>query len=202
MGQVGTGALQCTAKAFRIDRLQHVVDRLRIERSHGVLIECGHEHDRWHAVAPDGFNDGEPIEFGHLHIEEDEVGRKRADRRDRSFTVTALFDDFDVRLLPQQPQYPAAGDRFIVNDQYADGHGTVRQGSSISAMTPPSSEFRTSKRCLSAYSKRNRALVFARPTRSVVAGGRPSAVIDNAQQQGVALPVRFDFHAPRSGARG
>jgi hypothetical protein len=109
-------------------------------------------------------------------------------------TVTALFDDFDVRLLPQQPQYPAAGDRFIVNDQYADGHAPVRQGSSISAMTPPSSEFRTSKRAC------RRTASATAPSCQSDAFGRFLAtlgVIDGA----AAVTMVADFHAP-AGARG
>jgi hypothetical protein len=113
---------------------------------HGMLVERGHEHDRRHAVSSDRLDHGKAIDLGHLHIEEDEIGRERANGGDRRRPIPALSDDLDARLVPEQPQDPATGDRFIIDDHDTNAHGERRQGSSISAMTPPSAESRTSKR--------------------------------------------------------
>ena len=81
--EIAPHALDAAAEARFVHGLQKIVDGAGIERAHGVfLVRCREDHDR-HRVGADGLDDVEAVELGHLHVEEDDIGREPAMARPR-----------------------------------------------------------------------------------------------------------------------
>ena len=71
------------AKPIARERLQQIVDRMDVEGLQRVPIERGDEHDRGQVRRLRRPYDLEPIQFGHLHVEECDVRPLAGDRLDR-----------------------------------------------------------------------------------------------------------------------
>ena len=90
-----------------------------------IAIEGRDEHDHRHALLRHLRDHVEAREPGHLDVEEHQVRRVLGDRGDRLAAVGALAHDLDVGRLPQAQLEPAAGERFVVDDDGADGHAVA-----------------------------------------------------------------------------
>jgi len=88
----------------------------------GKLVVRGDEDDDGQALRADGFQDGETVEFGHLHVEKKEVWRMLANGVNRRAAVGALADDFNLRLGLEQLAQALARQRFVIHDQRSDFH--------------------------------------------------------------------------------
>jgi hypothetical protein len=82
-----------------------------------VLFVCGQkdyvrELLSWHRA-----QNLETIHSRHLHIQEDQVGRKFEYFLDRGHAIPALPDDLDILELPQSENHPAAGQWLVIHDQ-------------------------------------------------------------------------------------
>src|SRR5690606_41766272 len=91
--------------------------------------------------------------------------------------VARFADDRDVRVLEQQVAQPAAGDRLVVHDHDAHGHGApARKGSSTVAAIPPAAGGVSVSDAAAPYIVRRRSRVLDRPTPSPAAspGGSPA----------------------------
>ncbi len=89
----------------------------------------------------------EAVAFGHLHVEEDDVGLERGDGGQRLCAGAALADDLYIAIAREQGDEVAARQRFVVDDQRTQGgasfHHAVRYGSDIEASTPPGAWLRS-----------------------------------------------------------
>ena len=68
----------------------------------------------------EGGDHREPVEVGHLDVEEHQVRRLRPDQVDRLAPVAGLAGDLDVLLAPEQLGEPTARRLLVVDDQRAD----------------------------------------------------------------------------------
>ncbi len=101
-------------------RLQQVVERVRVEGVDRVAVEGGHEYDHRHAGLRDAAQHLESVDARHLDVEEHEVRRVRGDRVDRLAPVRALRDDLEVVESAQAELEPAPRERLVVDDDCAD----------------------------------------------------------------------------------
>ena len=85
-----------------LEWLEQVIDGMRVEGFHRILVIGGYENDRRQMGLRDGFEDTEPIELGHLHVEEDEVGLEFHDLLDSVFAIAAFAEDFKVGIRLEQ----------------------------------------------------------------------------------------------------
>lgn len=83
-----------------------------IEGAHGVLVVCGDEDDCGTGI--DQFEHLETVEFRHLDVEEEEVGRGLGDRLDGFETVGAFRDDLDLRACSDQFAKKASCQFFVI----------------------------------------------------------------------------------------
>ena len=67
--------LQGSLKTFAIERLQEVIRRVCLESPDCELIVGGDKNDRGQPGAIERFDNAEAIQFGHLHVQKDQVGR-------------------------------------------------------------------------------------------------------------------------------
>src|ERR1017187_8300159 len=91
------GPLQRAFEALGVERLQQVIRRLRVERPDGVLVVSGREnHGR---PRLDQLQHFEAVELGHLHVQEQKVGRRLGDGLHGIEAVGALGRNLDFRML-------------------------------------------------------------------------------------------------------
>lgn len=108
------------AQPREVERLRQVVDRMHFERAQRVRIEGRHEHHRGPIHGLQLRQHLEPVESGHLHVEQHEVGPQPFDRRERAFAVLGLADHFDVgHARAVRAQCPPR-QRFVVDEQHAE----------------------------------------------------------------------------------
>ena len=120
--------------AAAVEGLQQVIDRVHIEGADGVLVIGGGEDNlrqrrgfgcgvggRMIALAK-ALDDGESVQAGHLHIEEDEVGMVLLDQVHGLDTVAALGYDVHAAHRLEKILELVAGQLFIVDDERGQGH--------------------------------------------------------------------------------
>ena len=117
----GTG--ECLAEARRVIRLEQVIDGMHVEGADRVLVEGGDEHDRRQRRFFEPLQNAEPVEVGHLHVEEDHLGPKCADTRNGVPAARALGHDLCLAGFLEEPHEPAPRDVLVVNDD--DGNHEV-----------------------------------------------------------------------------
>ncbi len=105
---------------FVLKRLDHVIDRADLEAAHlvGRIREGGHKDDRDCSRVCLGFEAAarlEPIEAGHHHVEQDEVGSGVLHLFERAQAV-AGHQHFEPLLMQVIEQYTDVGRR-VVDDQ-------------------------------------------------------------------------------------
>ncbi len=114
-------ALDRPDDALVVERLQEIIERLDLERVHGVLFERGDEHDRRRPLFVHRRRDRETIEVGHLNVQEHEIRWRRhaPEQLHGVAAARALVDVRDAADLLQHAAQPAPRRRFIVNDDRA-----------------------------------------------------------------------------------
>jgi hypothetical protein len=121
LAQPSAGTTQCLFQAGTVDRLQEVVDRIHLERLHGVLIEGCDEDERKCVILT--FEkvpcDLEPVQSGHLDIEKDQIGREAINRSQRLDAVAGLRDDVYITELLELVTQLVARRLLVVNHQYS-----------------------------------------------------------------------------------
>ena len=70
-------------------------------------------------------DDTEPVEAGHLDVEQHEIGFERLDLADRLAPVGAGVDHFDIVERLQAQLKALDGELLVVDDEGADGHAAV-----------------------------------------------------------------------------
>ena len=130
------GAGQHAGEALVVEGLQQVVERLRFEGAHGVLLERGREHHHRHAVGADAPDHVEAGRLGHLDVEEHEVDRLASEERDRLLSIPAFAGDLDLGVAAEERAQVGPCRRLVVDDQDAQPgrfriavHGVPLQGS-------------------------------------------------------------------------
>jgi hypothetical protein len=137
------------AEALPGERLEEVVDRPGLEGGERVLVIRGHEDDRRHHTHSDGVEHLEPVHFGHLDVQEEDIGLEREDRVDRGGPVLALPHQIDIGLGRDQVAQPFAGWRLVVDDERGEPHAPLstggRSGITTRASRPRGDRFVSSK---------------------------------------------------------
>jgi hypothetical protein len=116
---------------------------VHVERAQCVAIVGRHEHDGRHRVRADQLEQREAVDFGHLDVEEQDVGTQPCDERDRIGTA-GLADDVDVGVVREQRFDVRSRERFVVDDEYLERpvagavHAAACHGRSSTASTPSS----------------------------------------------------------------
>jgi len=97
-------------KAFAVDGLEQVADRVGLERGHRVFIISGGEDDKWQRglfrKGLQHLNTGQPR---HLHVQKDQVRPQSLDVHYGLKPITGLADDLDLSMRAEQ--FPQAGSR-------------------------------------------------------------------------------------------
>ena len=160
-------------------RLQQVVERVRIEGVDRIPVESSHEDDHRHAGLRDAAQHLESVDARHLDVEEHEVRRVARDRVDRLAPVCALVDDLEVTECAQAELESAPRERLVVDDDgaYRPGHRLqTSSGSRISTQSPGEASA-TSTEWASPYNTLSRSRVLRKPTPRplafATAGGSP-----------------------------
>jgi len=99
-GQARPRARHSLVEALTAERLEQVVEGVNLERLQRVLVIRGHEDRQRHGIAELG-NDFEPVQIGHLQVEQNEVGNVAPYCVDRFAAGAATCHNVDVRLVAQ-----------------------------------------------------------------------------------------------------
>ena len=110
-------SLETLVKSVGIDRLEEVIHRMNIKCFQCVLVVRGHENHGRNRMHSDGAKDFEPVDFGHLDIQEHQIGTQFPDSIDRRESVSTFADDDDILFPVQQPAETFSRERLIVHDK-------------------------------------------------------------------------------------
>ncbi len=108
-----------------VDRLHQVIDRIGLESADRVFFESGDEDEQRRLDLHHSLDHAEPVETGHLDVEEDEVGLFGLDRTDRLAPVGASADHLDIFEFFEPELEALDGELFVVDDQGTNGHAAV-----------------------------------------------------------------------------
>ena len=125
LAEAPLGALERALEALGAEGLEQVVHGMGVEGAHGVLVVGGGEDHggRTRARRIHQLQHLEAVEFGHLDIEEEQVGGKIGHGFDGFEAVGAFGGDFDFRMRGEQFAEEAAGQFLVVHDYGANGIG-------------------------------------------------------------------------------
>ncbi len=111
----GLRAFDRRVETLAANGLQEIVHRVHIKGAHGVLVVCG-DKDDWN-VRTDQFQDVESRQFGHLHVEKNQIGFVLGDGLYGFHAIRAFGGDVNLRMEFQKfPNY-VAREFFIIHDQ-------------------------------------------------------------------------------------
>ena len=140
-----------------VERFHEVVQRVHVERTDREFVVRGDEDDGGPPRRVEPPQHLEPVQLGHLHVEEHEVGPEPLDRFQRGASIGTLCHHLEVRILPHQVGDPGARQRLVVDhhDRERCAHagtgaaarGRVRYGSVIVARAPPDGPGERSRVC-------------------------------------------------------
>ena len=128
------GARKGAIESCIVEGLQKIVERTRLEGAQCVLIVSGDEDDGGWQLSAKQLEHIETIAFGHLYVEENEIRFLAANLGESLCSRTALGDDFDILITPQQDSKIGARGRLVVHDQRAYsgdafvGHALLLEG--------------------------------------------------------------------------
>ena len=108
-------SFQCRIKALASDGLQQIVDGVDIEGAHRVFVVRGHEDDGHFGT--NQFEDIESRQFGHLHVEKDQIRFVLRDGLHGFDAVGAFGGDFDFRMGLQKLANHVARELFVIDDE-------------------------------------------------------------------------------------
>jgi hypothetical protein len=116
VGEPPASPLDRQPEAFPVDGLQKVVDRVDVERTHGVSVVRGYEDRERHFVDADRLDDRKTVHFGHLNVEQNEVRGEFVDGGDRGTSGIALSDDLHVWQLVEPRPQATTRKRLVIHD--------------------------------------------------------------------------------------
>ncbi len=96
------------------DRLGQVVDGVQLEGLDRILVVRGDENDQRQVPALEQPHDRQAVHFGHLQVQEGDIGSMLLDQPDRFGAVAGLPDDDDFGKRPQQRRQKRPGRTFVV----------------------------------------------------------------------------------------
>ena len=117
--QAAFGAIESGFKAFTADGLEKIVDSVDFKGAHGELVVSCDEN--YGGVGVDNFEDVEAGEFGHLHVEENQIGFVRGNVFDGDHAVGAFGGDFNFRMSLQHFAENIARELFVIDDESFPG---------------------------------------------------------------------------------
>ena len=106
------------------DRLEDIIDRIAIERLDREMIMRGHEdHHRRLFLFSQLARHAEPIDLGHGHIEQHQIGFELFSQPERSGAVTCGADHLHTGDFGADHLHPLDRQRFVIDDERAQGGG-------------------------------------------------------------------------------
>ena len=108
------GAFQRCFKAISAEGFQKIVHRVNFEGFDGVAVIGGDEDDG--GIVANQFQNFETIKFGHLNVEEHQVGLLLGDDFDGFETVGALGDQFDFAVRGDEFAQDLAREFLVVHN--------------------------------------------------------------------------------------
>src|SRR6202012_2643194 len=111
-------ALERDKKAHVVDRLQQIIERLHLKGGQRVRVIGGQKDDAGDRPLRQGTQYLYAAHPRHLDIEKYQVRLERKNRPYRVLAICALSDHRDVGVLRKAKTDTAAGQRFVVHDQY------------------------------------------------------------------------------------
>ena len=115
-------------------RLQQVVERIHVERLHGVIIVGSSENEKRqaHLLLEQPFDDAETIQARHLDVQENQLRVELADEAHCLEAVLGPAHDLNVWKALQQKRKLVTGWLFVIHDERRDLH----ERDSLSASSP------------------------------------------------------------------
>ncbi len=113
-----SGKRERLVKPLLAEWLEQVVHCMHLKGFHRVLVVSRHEDHR--RVLLHQFQDLEPVQLRHLHVEEEEIRLELRDGLDGFETVGAFGNDFDIRVRREVLSHDAAREILVINDNGAE----------------------------------------------------------------------------------
>ena len=182
------GLGQRGAQLLGANRLQQIGHGFGIERLQRVLVESGGEDDgRGRGQRGEMSRHFQPVDAGHAHVEQHDVGRQPVDHVDRLFAIAGFTRDIEFAGFREHGAQTLARRRFVIDDEDAQAHA-ARDGRAVNGKRSVTM-YSSSKRpdftvARSPYIRSSRSLMLASarrlPSRTVRFGERHRVADDNS----------------------
>src|ERR1700728_34694 len=116
----GLGAGKGGFPPFVTEWLQKIIQCVRFEGADGVLIVGSDKYRERHRRCANGLNYLQAIQFGHLHIEKDQIQRLASDDLHGSSSVYRFEYASDLRIFCEQIDKALACGCFIIDCENAE----------------------------------------------------------------------------------
>ena len=113
--------VQRVAQPRLVDGLQQVVDGVQLEGPHRVFLVSRDERDQRHFVLLEGADHAEPVELGHVQVEQRQVRLLLHDQRHRLPARIRFADDADVVEAAEERGEERSRRPLVVGDHDAEG---------------------------------------------------------------------------------
>jgi hypothetical protein len=133
---LGLEAAHCASQrgveAQSAERLEDVVERVHVEGTQRVFVVRGDENHASRNIIAEHLQYVEPIAFGHLGVEEEQIGSESADHVDGLLPVTCFANDRDGWLVGEKSGQDGARGRLIIRNNGAERSNRLRHAKSRS----------------------------------------------------------------------
>ena len=117
---LGESAPEGGLEPLAIERLEQVIDRMNIESLEGKLVVGGDENDGGPFRLGESLNDLEPIHFGHLDIQKNQLGAEAGDGVESGAAVPRLADEVNGRFRAEEGTEAFPGEFLVIHDECSD----------------------------------------------------------------------------------
>ena len=111
---------ESVSKACFVYWLHEVIERVGLESPNSKSVIGSYEDHRRQAFGWNAPKNCKAINFGHLNIEKDQVGRQQSNQPDGFLAIASFAANFKVVMCSEQVANTTASDRLVVNDHHAD----------------------------------------------------------------------------------
>jgi len=110
---------ECRPHALVVERLDHVVHGVELERLYREPIVGGHEHDFRPSLRIERLCELDPGESGHLDVEKHQIGRELLDGIQRFLPIRCLGNDIHVGFRREHVATRLANEWLIVHQHHS-----------------------------------------------------------------------------------
>src|SRR5690349_195695 len=110
------GPLDGRFEALRLEWLEQVIERVGFEGANRMFVEGGGDNDQRQALTWKFLEQVKAVHFGHLHVQEEQIGAVTLDGAERFGAAGAFSDKLQARYFLSQQPNALTRQRFVIDN--------------------------------------------------------------------------------------